>query len=214
MDPVIAPALSIQPIELPDSTVMDLDLFDLVIVTSKPAATHWIDLIDHVWPQLPLGLKALAVGPGTARLLTDYGVLTQVASPHSSEGVLDHPWVKQAQRVMLVTGQGGRGVIDQGLVQQGTSLTRVECYFRAQVRLSDANQQALLEHECDFSWVTSADAVTAMAAWSMPSRVYGQILTPSARVADAVAAQLDQTSAVISDASDSALMEYLKKEVM
>lgn len=211
-DPIPAPALAIEPCALPTSVIMDLDLYDTIVVTSKPAARLLVDAIDHVWPQLPLGIKALAVGPATAQILTDYGIPCEVAQPHNSEGITAHAMLMQAKRVLLATGQGGREFIDQCLTAAGKPFVRLECYRRAQVRLSPAIHQDLLQRPADAIWATSLDALDAIAQW--PIKSWRHLWVPSERIAQAVQPLQAARVSVIGHASDDALIEFMKKEAV
>ncbi len=211
-EPVLQPALSIEPLAFSHHPVMDIDRFDCVIVTSRPAARALVDQIDDYWPQLPLGLKALAVGEGTAELLRGADIDTAVATPASSDGVVVHPWFAAASKVLLVTGEGGRGHIDAALEAAGQEYTRLDTYRRARVRLSAAQRAGLLESPIDLAWVTSADALAAMADWDLPSAYIRQVWVPSERVAASPAANHFSSVRSIGAADNASLLAELRKE--
>lgn len=74
----------------------------------------------------------LAVGPGTAEALRRAGA-RRVACPehrHDSEGLLAMPELDAAHAAALVTGVGGRGMLDRVLAERGVELQRLEVYRR------------------------------------------------------------------------------------
>lgn len=77
--------------------------------------------------------KAFAVGRRTRQVLLDSGIEATAAEAESSEGLLaDLPELAD-QRVLLVSGVGGRNVLDPGLERRGADVERLEVYRRVPV---------------------------------------------------------------------------------
>ena len=74
--------------------------------------------------------RAFAVGRRTRQALLESGIESTAAVVESSEGLLAHLPDLAAQRVLLVSGVGGRNVLDPGLARRGADVTRLEVYRR------------------------------------------------------------------------------------
>lgn len=197
-----APAIAIEPCAIDHRVIMDLDQFDTLIVVSKSAARRLIDEIDAYWPQLPIDQTCIAVGPGTAQILSEYGFAVRVPEQADSEGVLG--LCRGAQRVLLAAGVGGRETIEQGLAH--CQVTRLALYRRAQVPLPASVDSGVLTH----IWVTSADIAAVVADWNLGQPVW----VPSQRVADQARALGLTVQRVLDSAQDDALLAALKKEAV
>ncbi|MCY4342933.1 MAG: uroporphyrinogen-III synthase [Gammaproteobacteria bacterium] len=74
--------------------------------------------------------RAFAVGRRTRQVLLESGVEAAAAEVESSEGLLaDLPGLA-GQRVLLVSGVGGRNVLGAGLERRGVEVERLEVYRR------------------------------------------------------------------------------------
>jgi len=195
------PAIQIEPLSIDHRVIMELDQFDTLIVVSKAAARRLIDEVDEYWPQLPIDQTCIAVGPGTAHILSDYGFAPQVPIQHDSEGVL--ALCAQAQRILLAAGWGGRQAIEQGLADR--SVTRLALYQRTPVALPPGPEHGVLER----AWVTSVDIAQQVAQWNLPGL---RAWVPSRRVADQARAFGLTVERVLPSASDQALITALEKE--
>ena len=197
-----APAIQIQPLAIDHRVIMELDHFDTLIVVSKPAARRLIDEVDMYWPQLPIDQRCIAVGPGTAQILSDYGFAPQVPDQADSEGVL--ALCGDAKTVLLAAGAGGREAIEQGLT--GCDLTRLSLYRRAQVPLPPNLDGGVLTH----IWVTSADIADVVAGWNLELPIW----VPSERVATHARGLGLTVQRVLGSAQDAALLDVLQKEAV
>ncbi|QGG79067.1 hypothetical protein GH975_00235 [Litorivicinus lipolyticus] len=208
---ICAPALDIQPLAFGHQAIMNIDEFDMVVVTSKPAASALVSVLDEYWPQWPEGLRVLAVGEGSGAITRAADIATQVAQPSTSEGVLAHPWLADSRRVLLVTGAGGRGLIDAELADRGIAVTRLDTYRRARVPLPPTLAEALLE-PADIAWVTSVDALDAMRDWALPAGAIRNCWVPSARVADHARSLHYSSVRVLPGADNASVLAQLTKE--
>ena len=195
------PAIDIQPLEIDHRVIMELDQFDTLIVVSKPAARRLIDEIDQYWPQLPLGIDCIAVGPGTAQILKDYGFFPRVPEQADSEGVL--ALTQKAKRVLLAAGEGGRELIEQSLT--ACERTRLSLYRRVKGPVPAESDEA----ESVSLWVTSAEIAQAVAEWPHP---IAEVWVPSARVAEAARAVGLPVTQVLGSASDDSFIDAVLKD--
>lgn len=88
----------------------------------------------------------LAVGDGTRRALARLGITAEAPARMDSEGLLAMPILTDMHgcSVGLITGSGGRGVLETTLRARDAELRRVDVYAREMVRLAPSRQQALL----------------------------------------------------------------------
>ncbi|MBS0217900.1 MAG: uroporphyrinogen-III synthase [Proteobacteria bacterium] len=109
--------------------------------------------------------RAIAVGAGTAAELRRHGIATVVAPERmDSEGLLDLAELRDVagRRIGLVTGEGGRGLIERTLGERGADVVRADVYRRELAEFSPA----LLRRFDAFPaaavlFVTSAEALDA-----------------------------------------------------
>jgi uroporphyrinogen-III synthase len=147
------PLLAIEPItervavERLKTSIMALDNYDAAIFISTNAATLGLEWIENYWPQLPVGLEAYAVGPGTAEILrqlpwsvhcSDVGV--------TSEHLLALPGLRNvaSKRIALFRGQGGRELLAETLRERGARVHYLEIYQRRAPEYSRADVLKLI----------------------------------------------------------------------
>lgn len=109
-----------------------------VIVTSTVAA-ELITQRDYNWPP---DMQMFAVGPGSGKILADYGFEVQVPKLASTEGLLalrDLAKVTE-QDVVVVKGQGGRETLIQQLKERGASVNAWELYRRVRVQKPESTE--------------------------------------------------------------------------
>lgn len=138
--PTWLPLLQIEALSEQDSAyqaakqaLLNLDYYQVVICTSRPAARLAIALIDQYWPQLPIGIRWLAVGAGTAAELAEYGIEAETgADGEDSEALLRHPALQQLQhgKVLLLKGEGGRTLLAEQLQTAGVEVCQAILYRR------------------------------------------------------------------------------------
>lgn len=133
------PLLNIVPVHTPEDTqrvrsrVMALDQYEIAIFISTNAATLGLEWIENFWPQLPVGLQACAVGPGTAAVLRQLPWPVHCATTGvTSEDLLALPVLQQVegQRIALFRGKGGRELLADTLRERGAQVDYVELYTR------------------------------------------------------------------------------------
>src|SRR5690606_18479787 len=145
------PLLAIEPVaETPAlrQSLMNLDLYQAIVVVSPNAARIGLELIEQYWPQLPVGLDWLAVGKGTANQLAQAGIRALVPDDgHDSEALLRLPRLQEVagQRVLILRGQGGRELLSETLRERGARVDYAELYRRAAPDHPPVQVQALFD---------------------------------------------------------------------
>jgi uroporphyrinogen-III synthase len=164
--------------------------FELIVFSSANAVRFGAALLEQR-RDLPLA----AIGPATARALNQagYRVSVQPAEGFDSERLLEHPRLGAVagQRVLIVKGEGGRGLLERELERRGASLTLAEVY-RRECPTPKAEELRALEsrferHEIQLITATSAEIGHNLLALATPAlrRHFDAAtwLVPGARVA-------------------------------
>jgi uroporphyrinogen-III synthase len=175
-EPVVAPVIEIETLEQtpPEGP------FDTVIFLSEHAVRLGLPALE----QLPwfAGTQRLAVGARTAAGLELRGLNVAIPPVATSEGLLDLTRLRRLQRrrVLLVTGAGGRSLLDRELVARGALVRRLECYRRVVRQRLEADV-----HGCDAVIAASGEGLRQVATlWlGAGGRADVPVLVPSARVA-------------------------------
>lgn len=135
-EPVLFPAMEIvaQPDDATASVIERLEQFDLAVFASPNAARLAMARIGPAGG-LPAGLRAAALGPGTAAELKKFDVREMIApaAEFDSEALLQELSGVQlaGKRVVIFRGQGGRQWLGESLRRLGAEVEYVECYRRA-----------------------------------------------------------------------------------
>lgn len=170
-----------------------LDQFNVVIVTSRHAVQHGMPMLESFWPQWPAGVHWLAVGAATAGALQQFCVHADAPPDARSEGLLALPALQQVngKRILLVTGDGGRGLLERELTARGATVQRLAGYrriavtppppaltdFVAAITTDQAPPGAVL--------VTSAEALQNLLTLAPRLRTaHCRLIVASARIAD------------------------------
>lgn len=125
---IVFPAIEIEPLPQPFA-LRRLGDYRIVIFVSPSAVRVAMGGLG-AWPA---GLAAAAIGAGTRRELERFGV-TGVIAPDAgadSEALLAAMPDMAGQRVLIVRGEGGRGVLGDSLAARGATVDYAECYRRA-----------------------------------------------------------------------------------
>jgi uroporphyrinogen-III synthase len=138
-EPLLFPAMEIVALadEATAPVLKRLPQFDLAIFTSPNAAHLAMQRIAQSGG-LPAGLRAAAVGPGTAAELKKSGVREMITpeTDFDSEALLEALSGLQfsGKKVVIFRGQGGRELVGESLRRRGAEVEYVECYRRARPR--------------------------------------------------------------------------------
>lgn len=133
------PLIEIEPVIDEDAcakiktSIQNLDHYYAAIFVSSNAAKIGMEWIDRFWPQLPVGLSAYAVGPGTAQVLREFSWPVFVSDKGvTSEDLLALPGLKQVngKKIALFRGIGGRELLAETLRARGATVDYLELYHR------------------------------------------------------------------------------------
>lgn len=176
--------------------VKGLSRFDFALFLSKNAARLGVAMVQ-AQGGFPPGLRAIAVGPGTARTLEQLGYPDPLFPPqqHDTQGLLAMRELQADQvagrQVAIFRGQGGLATLATQLRARGATVEYAELYRRARP-VVDLHQISELKArgKVDLIVVTSSDALVnlfAMVGEDGQRWLAGcQFLVPSIRIATSV----------------------------
>lgn len=209
--------------------ILDFDQVDHAIFVSQNAVQHGFDWLDTYWPQLPTGPRYHAIGVATARALVERGADCGSSSGTNmdSEALLAQAELQQVQdnRILIFRGAGGRTLIGDTLAERGARVDYCELYRRAlpadaaeQLRRyatnSSANSDTIPDAISVHSGETLDNLVDCIRRGGRRDLLDATLICPSERVAvRARAAGFSRVSAA-QNASDSAMLAALQRELM
>jgi uroporphyrinogen-III synthase len=214
------PLLHIEPVTptgVHKQRLLDLDRYDLVFFVSSNAAQYGMAAISDYWPQYPLGICNYAVGPGTAKVLQNYGLSVEYPIARmSSEAMLALPSLQKisGKKALIVRGVGGREILAEGLLAKGASVDYVELYQRQQPLYDQAYLLQLFEQQRpDAVIVSSAEALENLKQLFAPLLLWTRLplVVSSPRLADHAQQLGKHVLTVIEGASDAAIIAGLSQ---
>jgi len=154
---------------------------DELLLFTSPAAVRFAAALA------PLRTRAtvLAVGQGTAAALRRHGVAVQAPTrQQDSEGLLDLPALRdvQGRRVALVGAPGGRGLLQQRLVDGGARLREVWVYRRTTPRLDRRHLEAVGQLRSSARVLLSSAQALANLQEALPPRAWARLCSTVAVV--------------------------------
>ena len=217
------PLLDIEPIPLSDSgraMLQALDQYRAVIVVSKPAARLCVELLREHWPQPP-DQPWFSVGAATGQILSDAGLTVFYPdNGDDSEALLEHLVLRQAvarpdPKVLIVRGEGGRGLLAERLREQGASVDYLELYRRHLPSYGEGALPAKVEAERLNALVVSSgqgfEHLQRLAGDAWPTLARLPLFVPSPRVAEMARAAGARTVVDCRGASAAALLAALRE---
>jgi uroporphyrinogen III methyltransferase/synthase len=155
-----------------------------VLFTSANAVAIFFDLLrERGLDARALRAQAGAIGPGTARALSQHGIIADVtpeASAATAEGLLAalEPFDVRDKRLLLPRAEGARDVLLDGLAARGASVDEVTLYVAGPPRPApvlsagegtrdprpDAALQSLRHGEIDIATFASSSSVRSLVA--------------------------------------------------
>lgn len=111
----------------------DLLTIDKAIFVSVNAVTHCFTQLKRLNLHWPEHIHVIAIGLGTANKLKEYAITVQeLPDIPDSEHLLTLQSLKAVknQRILLVKGQGGRTLIEEGLKHKGADVINLVVYER------------------------------------------------------------------------------------
>ena len=226
--PITLPTIDIEPVTEQNSefgilkqSILDLDLFDIVICISANAARLAGELIDQYWPQLPINIQWYAIGNSTANTLRKYDIEAQVPSAASdSEALLSEPALQSlsTKRVLILKGYAGRKRLTETLLNRGANVTEAILYNRRIPVYTDSHvSQRLYKLNLSAILVTSAEALQNLTTIAQGSKLQfnhkvlqdTDLIVPSTRVAQIAETQGYFRITVAAAADDESMLAAL-----
>lgn len=218
-EPILFPALEI--VDVPDlqplNALIDrLDQFDLAIFISPNAVNKAMNLI-RARRKLPASLQIAAIGKGSAKVLTQFGV-KNVITPQQrfdSEALLELPELQAVtdKRIVIFRGDGGRELLGDELTRRGAQLEYAECYRRQKPQVDNGKLLYLwARNELHAITVTSSEVLHNL--FDLVGKLGQQwlkktpVFVPHERIAEA-AREMGLEKVFVTEAGDEAMVAGL-----
>lgn len=199
--------------------VQSLDNYRYLIFVSSNAATIGSYWIDQYWPQFPLGVELIALGPATSLVLTQLlgCEVIQPTTGITSEDVLQLPQLESisGEKIAIFRGSGGRELLAQTLKDRGATVDYIEVYSRSNTRYdSDQLGDDLISEQVNVISANSVETLKSLIE-NLGSRV-GEfmnvpLLVPSERVAAEAKAMGFSTAIDCGGADTNAIIAALRR---
>ncbi|WP_115720438.1 uroporphyrinogen-III C-methyltransferase [Gallaecimonas mangrovi] len=208
---LVSPLLTITPEPVPADLTDKLAKAQWVIAVSAHA-------VAGLAKPLPSGPRFAAVGQATGDALKDAGAkAVLVADPPDSEGLLAQPALAKVQdeNIIIAKGNGGRELLADTLRERGANVEEVTLYRREPVLLLPETVLTWQDKGVDCIQVTSCSLLDALIATTpahlLPWLQGLTLLLPSARVRQYAEQKGFSKLVLLKDASDEAVVHYLKE---
>ena len=147
--------------------LLALDSYELLVFISSNAVREGCKAIDDYWPQFPVGLDLLAIGPSTAALaeeLTGQRVRSAAGGMTSEDLLeLDSFTNIEGRRIGIFRGEGGRDFLAQQLRKRGAQVDYFDVYRRVELNYEDTQvREALIESEPTLLTAMSGQTLQAL----------------------------------------------------
>lgn len=188
VDSIVQPLINIASIPVEDRELITLYPGDICIFISVNAVEQGL---NNLAPQIrELGCPILAVGRATASAISAAGFDVSVPSQADSEGLLDLDILHgvKGKQIVLVKGEGGRGLLAEALCERGADVVSYVCYRRAPTEI-DAGKFCwqLCEKEHLVFQASSGEIVEQLTdllgQGGQPNLLDSPVIVPSKRVA-------------------------------
>jgi uroporphyrinogen-III synthase len=148
-------------------SLLELDLFDSLLFVSTNAVRAGVASIEGYWPQFPVGLQILAIGPSTAALARELlrCEVAVAAGGSTSEELLASGLLGdlEGKRVGIFRGEGGRDALAEGIRQRGGRVEYFEVYRRSPCDYSDTQLVEVLDGKSPTALtITSGESLDAL----------------------------------------------------
>ena len=174
-----------------NSKIQKLDNFNILIFVSTNAVQFGAERINNYWPQFPVGIDVVAVGPSTARMVCSELSIPVIHSDlgASSEYLLELNELKDVQdkKIAIFRGEGGRELLAESLEVRKAQVEYIEVYKRTIVNYSKDELEDLINiNSINVYSVTSGESLNRLYELISESKNLLRIplLVPSARVAE------------------------------
>ena len=147
--------------------LLALDSYELLVFISSNAVREGCKAIDDYWPQFPVGLDLLAIGPSTAALaeeLTGQRVRSAAGGMTSEDLLeLDSFTNIEGRRIGIFRGESGRDFLAQQLRKRGAQVDYFDVYRREELNYEDTQvREALIESEPTLLTAMSGQTLQAL----------------------------------------------------
>ncbi len=172
--------------------VLDLDNYNCLIFVSNNAVSFGGEIINNFWPQFPVGVEVIAVGPTTAEAARQKFSceVSHATSGMTSEDILQLPQLQdiEQKKIGIVRGQGGRELLADTLRGRGAVVDYLEAYSRTPVKYEGRDfcerLRAAQVNVLAVSSGESLDRLTSLLIDSAELMRQLDLLVPSPRVAE------------------------------
>tara|TARA_B110000858_G_scaffold198538_1_gene266498 strand:- start:17347 stop:18069 length:723 start_codon:yes stop_codon:yes gene_type:complete len=171
--------------------VLELDSYRSLIFVSNNAVSFGGEIISNYWPQFPVGIDVIAVGPTTAKAARErLGCeVIQPSDGMTSEDILRLSQLADVgeQKIGIVRGQGGRELLANTLRERGAVVDYLEAYSRTPINYTTTDFcKKLQDAGVNVLTVSSGESLDRLTDLLVDNKEMMQaisLLTPSERVA-------------------------------
>ena len=151
----ILPAHNQQALKQQLNTLAELDIAIFTSANAVPA-------VAKQWHTTNQTLATIAIGPATQAAAKQYGIdIAHIATPPSSEGLLNHPLLHSinGKRIGIFCGENSRPLLTEGLQQRQAIVEKIECYRRERPQYSFENLIAVKQNHINLIISLSPDSL-------------------------------------------------------
>lgn len=194
------PLIEIEPIsdEQVKSRFLNLDNYQFVFPVSANAVNIAMQWVDKYWPQLPVGLTWLAVGPASKQALEHHQICpSNILIPtenYASEGLLklEELQTGNSKKVLILRANSGRSLFANTLKERGFKIDVQTLYKRTEIQHSKSEWEKALEKPAIVQINSSQTLEIALKQEpKLPQKSLG-VIVPSQRVAKQAQAYFKQ----------------------
>ncbi|EXJ17045.1 uroporphyrinogen-III synthase [Imhoffiella purpurea] len=180
------PTIEIEPTRDPRATALLAESWDLMYFVSRNAVEQALALVaDGTWPKVE---RLAAVGRGTALALAESGRGPDLvpSERYESEALLEMPELAdmRGRRVLIVRGEGGRGLFANAMAERGAEVHYAEVYRRVRPAVDPAALLANWSRDVDLVMATSDAVLLNLAEMLGPEGRAPLLATPLVVIAE------------------------------
>lgn len=144
------PTLEISPTNIKKALlgIKKLNQYDFVIFISPNSVLNTAESIHSIWLFWPENTKIIAMGPGTASTLKQYGLPSNHCpeKDFSGAGLLNLVALQniKQKKILIIKGEGGRLYLAKGLKARGAQIDHLNVYKR---KLPKIDKDTIPNHE-------------------------------------------------------------------